>query len=67
MFFFFKEHKLILTTNLAGSYYHECFVRGIVKTLNCLQNLIFEYGKRNLYDNDKKKSNIQQDFGETSF
>ncbi len=32
-----------------------------------MQNLIFEYGKRNLYDNDKKKSNIQQDFGETSF
>ncbi len=33
---FFKEHKLISPTNLAGSYYHECFVRGIVKTFNCL-------------------------------
>jgi hypothetical protein len=25
-----------------------------VKTLNCLQNLIFEYGKINLYDDEKK-------------
>jgi hypothetical protein len=54
MLVFFKEYKLILTTNLARSYYHECFVRGIVKTFNCLQDLIFEYGKINLYDDDKK-------------
>jgi len=33
---FFKEHELISPTNLAGSYYHECFVHGIVKTFNCL-------------------------------
>ncbi len=25
-----------------------------MKTLNCLQDLIFEYGKRNLYDDEKK-------------
>jgi hypothetical protein len=54
MLFFFKEHKIILPTNVAGSYYHECSVRGIVKTLNCLQDLIFEYVKRNLYDDYKK-------------
>jgi hypothetical protein len=47
---FFKESP----TNLAGSYYHECFVRGIVKTLNCLQDLISEYGKKNLCDDEKQ-------------
>jgi len=51
--FFFKR-ELISPTNLVGSYYHECFVRGIVKTLDCLQELISEYGKRNLYDDEKK-------------
>ncbi len=51
---FFKELELISPTNLIGSYYHECFVRGIVKTFNCLQDLIFEYGKRNLYDDEKQ-------------
>jgi len=51
---FFKEHELISPTNLAGSYYHECFVRGIVKTLNCLRDFMFEYGKRNLYDDEKQ-------------
>jgi len=60
---FFKEWELISPTNLVGSYYHECFVHGIVKTLNYLQDFIFEYGKKNLYDD----SNIQQAFGETSF
>jgi hypothetical protein len=45
---------LIFPTIPAGSYYHECFVCGIVKTLNCLQKLIFEYVKRNLYDDDKQ-------------
>jgi hypothetical protein len=54
---FFKERELISPTNLARSYYHECFVHGIVKTLNCLQNFISEYGKRNLYD-DKKQNHI---------
>ncbi len=33
---FYKEYELISPTNLARSYYHECFVHGIVKTLNCL-------------------------------
>ncbi len=51
---FFKERELISPTNLSRSYYHECFVRGIVKTLNCLQDLISEYGKRNLYDDEKQ-------------
>jgi hypothetical protein len=51
---FFKERELISPTNLARSYYHECFVSGIVKTLNCLQDLISKYGKRNLYDDEKK-------------
>jgi hypothetical protein len=51
---FFKECELISPTNLVGSYYHECFVRGIVKTFNCLQDLISEYGKRNLYDDEKQ-------------
>jgi hypothetical protein len=51
---FFKECELISPTNLVGSYYHECFVRGIVKTFNCLQDLIFEYGKINLYDDEKQ-------------
>ncbi len=51
---FYKERELISPTNLTRSYYHECFVRGIVKTLNCLQDLISEYGKRNLYDDEKK-------------
>jgi len=51
---FFKERELISPTNLAGSYYHECFVRGIVKTFDCLQDLISEYGKRNLYDDEKQ-------------
>jgi hypothetical protein len=51
---FFKECKLISPTNLAGSYYHECFVRGIVKTIDCLQDFISEYGKRNLYDEGKQ-------------
>jgi hypothetical protein len=50
----FNECELISPTNLAGSYYHECFVHGIVKTFNCLQDLIFQYGKRNLYDDEKK-------------
>ncbi len=54
---FFKERKLVSPTNLVGSYYHECFFHGIVKTLDCLKDLIFEYGKRNLYD-DKKKNQI---------
>jgi hypothetical protein len=52
--FFFKECELISPTNLVESYYHECFVRGIVKILNFLQELIFEYGKRNLYDDEKQ-------------
>ncbi len=51
---FFKERELIFQTNLVGSYYHECFVLGIVKILDCLQDLISEYGKRNLYDDEKK-------------
>jgi hypothetical protein len=51
---FYKECELISPTNLARSYYHECFVRGIVKTFNCLQDLISEYGKRNLYDDEKQ-------------
>ncbi len=51
---FLKECKLISPTNLVGTYYHECFVHGIVKTFNCLQNLIFEYGKRNWYDDEKQ-------------
>ncbi len=51
---FFKEHELISPTNLAGSYYHECFVRGIVNIFNCLQDLISKYGKINLYDDEKK-------------
>jgi hypothetical protein len=51
---FFKEHELISPTNLTRSYYHECFVCDIVKILNCLQDLIFEYGKRNLYDDEKQ-------------
>jgi hypothetical protein len=51
---FFKECELIFSTNLARSYYHECFVHGIVKTLNCLQDFIFEYGKINLYDDEKQ-------------
>jgi len=51
---FLKEHELISPTNLAGSYYHGCFVRGIVKTLNCLQDLISEYGEKNLYDDEKQ-------------
>jgi hypothetical protein len=51
---FFKEHELKSPTNLAGSYYHECFFHGIVKTLECLQDLISEYGKRNLYDDEKQ-------------
>jgi len=51
---FFKEHELISPTNLVASYYHECFVCGIVKTLDCLQDFIFEYGKRNLYDDEKQ-------------
>ncbi len=36
---FFKEHELISPTNLTRSYYHECFVRGIVKILNCLPHI----------------------------
>ncbi len=52
--FFFKERELVSLTNLARSYYHECFVRGIVKTLNCLQDLISEYRKKNLYDDEKQ-------------
>ncbi len=51
---FLKERELISPTNLAGSYYHECFVRGIVKTLNCLQDLIYKYGKINLHDDEKQ-------------
>ncbi len=51
---FFKEHDLISPTNLVGSYYHECFVHGIVKILNCLQDFVSEYGKRNLYDDEKE-------------
>ncbi len=43
---FFKEHELISPTNLTRSYYHECFVRGIAKTFNCLQDLISKYGKK---------------------
>jgi hypothetical protein len=43
---FFKERELMSPTNLVGSYYHECFVRGIMKILNCLQDFISEYGKR---------------------
>ncbi len=49
-----KERKLISPTNLARSYYHECFVRGIVNFFNCLQDFMFEYGKRNLYDDEKQ-------------
>jgi hypothetical protein len=30
------------------------FVCGIVKIFNYLQDLIFEYGKRNLYDDEKQ-------------
>jgi hypothetical protein len=51
---FFKERKLTSPTNLVGSYYHECFVCGIVKNLICLQDFISEYGKRNLYDDEKQ-------------
>jgi len=51
---FFKEHELISPTNLVGSYYHECFVHGIVKILNCLQDLVSKFGKRNLYDDEKE-------------
>jgi hypothetical protein len=50
---FFKERELIFPTNLARSYYHECFVHGIGKTLN-LQDLISKYGKRSLYDDEKQ-------------
>jgi len=57
MLFFFKERELISPTNLIGSYNHECFVYGIVKTFNCLQDFISKYGKINLYD-DKKKNQI---------
>ncbi len=45
---------MISPTNLVGSYNHECFVHGIVKTFNCLQDFIFKYGKINLYDDEKK-------------
>ncbi len=51
---FLKEHELISPTNLTGSYYHECFVHGIVKTLDCLQDFISEYEKKNLYDDEKQ-------------
>ncbi len=51
---FFKERELIFPINLAGSYYHECFVCGIVKTFDCLQDFIYEYEKKNLYDDEKK-------------
>jgi hypothetical protein len=51
---FFKECKLISPTNLVGSYNHECFVHGIVKTFNCVQDFISKYGKINLYDDEKK-------------
>ncbi len=51
---FFKERKSISPTNLARSYYHECFVHGIVKIFNYLQNLISKYGKNNFYDDDKQ-------------
>jgi len=51
---FFKECELISPTNLARSYYNGFFVRGIVKNLNYLQDLIFEYGKKNLYDDEKQ-------------
>jgi hypothetical protein len=54
MLFFFKERELISPTKLVGSYYHECFVCGILKTLNYLQGLIFEYGKMNLYDDEEQ-------------
>ncbi len=50
---FFKESKLISPTNLARSYYHEFLVRGIVETFNYLQDFIFEYGKKKLYDDEK--------------
>ncbi len=52
---FFRKCELIFPTNLTRSYYHECFVCGIVKTLNCLQKLKIEYGKRNLYDDENQK------------
>jgi len=52
--FFFTKCELISPTNPSGSYYHECFVCGIVNTLNCLQKLVFEYGKINLYDDEKQ-------------
>ncbi len=52
--FFSKEHELISPTNLTRSYYHICFVHGIVKILNCLQDLISRYGKKNLYDYEKQ-------------
>ncbi len=52
--YFFKECELIFPTNLTRSYYHECFVCGIVKTFNCLQDFIFKYGKINLYDDEKQ-------------
>ncbi len=45
---------MISHTNLIISYYHKYFVCGIVKTLNCLQDPIFEYGKWNLYDDEKQ-------------
>ncbi len=41
-------------TNLVGSYNCESFVCGTVKAFNCLQDLVFEYGKRNLYDDEKQ-------------
>jgi len=49
-----KERKLISPRDLVRSYYHECFVCGIVNTLNCLQDLMFEYVKRNVYDDEKQ-------------
>jgi hypothetical protein len=49
-----KECELISPTNLVISYYHECFVCGIVKTPNCLQNLISKCGEKNLYDDEKQ-------------
>jgi len=48
------SNNVVFFANSVGSYYHECFVCGLVKNLNCLQNLILENGNINLYDDEKQ-------------
>jgi len=48
------SNNVVFFANSIGSYYHECFVCGIVKIRNCLQNLVFENGNKNLYDDEKQ-------------